>query len=191
MSPICLINSFTPRSRRDWSHPPAHGLRPFALKSVCKSKITVLELCKRRIIMRCICADFSRSNRFNRFLFCCSLSLPCFFLFLFFFFLIFCAQVLKTIRTQVNRLAGAATSIIFVAIMFCRDRHNFVATKDVFCRDKTRVCRDESMLVATKLFSQQVFVARNKSMLVATKLLSQQLFVATKQTCVTCGSSCQ
>ena len=39
-------------------------------------------------------------------------------------------------------LAGAATSIIFVATKhlsrqnICRDKHAFVATKDIFCRNK-------------------------------------------------------
>ena len=42
-------------------------------------------------------------------------------------------------------LVGAATGIIFVATKL--DKHVFVATKRVFCRDK-------SMLVATKLLSR-------------------------------------
>ena len=39
-------------------------------------------------------------------------------------------------RVGIISLAGAATSIIFVAIKGCRDKYVFVATKDVFCRDK-------------------------------------------------------
>ena len=56
-------------------------------------------------------------------------------------------------------LAGAATSIIFVA------------TKHVFCHDK-------SMLVATKLVARQNF-CRDKHIFVVTKHLSRQTFVAT------------
>ena len=34
---------------------------------------------------------------------------------------------------------------------FCRDKHTFISTKDVFCRGKTRVCRDKMfMFVETK-----------------------------------------
>ena len=51
--------------------------------------------------------------------------------------------------------ARAATSIIFVATDICHDKtfvatnkQKFVATKDVFCRDK-------HMFVATKLLSRQ------------------------------------
>ena len=61
---------------------------------------------------------------------------------------------------------------------FCCDKHVFVATKDVFCRDKhmrdAYFCRHKHVCVATK----HVFY-RDKSMLV-TKLLSRQkYFVAT------------
>ena len=45
-------------------------------------------------------------------------------------------------------MSGAATSIFFVAIIVFRDKNMFVATKHVFCHDK-------SMLDATKRFSLQ------------------------------------
>ena len=41
-------------------------------------------------------------------------------------------------------MAGAATSIIFVA-----DKHVFVATKYVFCRDKSMLVATKMILVAT------------------------------------------
>ena len=44
-----------------------------------------------------------------------------------------------------------------------RDKHTFVATKDVFCRDKSK-------LVTTKLLWQQNYVCRDKSF-VAKKLI--------------------
>ena len=95
---------------------------------------------------------------------------------------------------------GAATSIIF-----CRDKHTFVATKDVFCRDKhvfmfvafydimfvasniccDKNCCDKSMF----LLSRQAYFCRDKT-LVATNTclclshfmtcLSRQIFVVTK-----------
>ena len=61
-------------------------------------------------------------------------------------------------------LAGAATSIIFVAT-----NRSFVATKHVFCRHK-------SMLFATKLLSWQNYVCRDKPF-VATNI--KHMFVAT------------
>ena len=61
----------------------------------------------------------------------------------------------KSASGRALSLAGTATSIIFVATnIFCRDKHNFVATrqayfcrgkhtfvaaKDVFCRDKNYI----------------------------------------------------
>ena len=67
-------------------------------------------------------------------------------------------------------LAGAATSIIFVAtkVCVCRDKHNFVATKLVgtslllsrqayFCRDKRRVLsRQTDVLVVAKKYLWQL-----------------------------------
>ena len=41
---------------------------------------------------------------------------------------------------------------------FCRNKHNFVATKDVFCRDK----QDKSKLVVTKLLSRKAYFCCNK-----------------------------
>ena len=118
-------------------------------------------------------------------------------------------------RTGLLSLAGAATSIIFVATKFFWGLDNvFVATKQVFCRDK-------SMVVATKLLSKQnIFsLSRQNMSFVAIKLwkyhfcpdksfvatnmcLSRQMFVGTnvilsRQTRVcrdknyTCGSSRQ
>ena len=41
---------------------------------------------------------------------------------------------------------------------FCRDKHTFVATKDVFCRDRTRVvCRDKNDTCGS---SRQLYVYR-------------------------------
>ena len=83
-------------------------------------------------------------------------------------------------RSEGVSMSGAATSIIFVATntcltrqntsfalfccdksffsrqaYFCREKHVFVATKDVFCRDKRRVLSLQkmsvTMLVATKV----------------------------------------
>ena len=47
--------------------------------------------------------------------------------------------------------------------MFCRDKITFLATNHVFCRDK-------SMLVATKLSSQQNYVCRDKIFLLRQKI---------------------
>ena len=44
----------------------------------------------------------------------------------------------------------AATNRILSSQTFCRGKHTFVATKDVFCRDK-RVCCDKNIFVATKM----------------------------------------
>ena len=38
-----------------------------------------------------------------------------------------------------------------------RDKHTFVATKVVFCRDRHVFCRDKHVFVATKLLSRQNF----------------------------------
>ena len=67
-------------------------------------------------------------------------------------------------------LAAAATSIIFVATkdVFCREKHVFVETKMSLSR-QNYVCRDKSELVATKLcLSRQTFY-NVKNMFVATK----------------------
>ena len=76
-------------------------------------------------------------------------------------------------------LAGAAISIIFVVTevlsqqtCVCHDKHMFVTTKHVFCRNK-------SMPATTKLLSQQNYVCHDKT-IVTTKILSQHMFVRTK-----------
>ena len=107
-------------------------------------------------------------------------------------------------------VAGAATSFfVFVFIStnvlsretrVCRDKHVYITTKHVFCRDKSMLVatklHDKIMFVMTKRLSRQTFVFvstkdvsrqayfcrnkrrvcvfRNKSMLVATKALSRQ-----------------
>ena len=83
-------------------------------------------------------------------------------------------------------LAGAATSIIFVATniflsrqaYFSCDKHVFVATKHVFCRDKR-------MLVTTKVLSQQAYSCYNKRRVY--RYLSQQNICCNKND--TCGNS--
>ena len=37
----------------------------------------------------------------------------------------------------------------FVATNICRDKHTFVATKDVFCRNTPRVCHDKTFVVTS------------------------------------------
>ena len=84
-------------------------------------------------------------------------------------------------------LAGAATSIIFVATkhVFCRDKIRFVATK-LFFHDKTFV-RTNICFVATK--NKHTFVATN------TSLSRQACLCRSKHICRdkndTCGSSRQ
>ena len=76
-------------------------------------------------------------------------------------------------------LAGAATSIIFAATnILSWQNHVFVTTKDVFCRDKSRLvatkhllqffCRDKIMFAAANICCDKSFVT--------TKLLSQQAY---------------
>ena len=80
--------------------------------------------------------------------------------------------------------------------MFCRDKHVFVATKDVFCRDKsmfdaTKICRDKNIKV--------IFVATSfKHVFVATKHVfcrnyfcrdKTRVFVATKMILVAAPSN--
>ena len=81
-----------------------------------------------------------------------------------------CSYMLSfLVSTEGVPLAGAATSIIFVAIK------RFVETNMFVCRDKTRLlsrqkyaCHDKTF-VATKLcLSQQSRVCHDKSILVAT-----------------------
>ena len=55
---------------------------------------------------------------------------------------------------------------------FCRDKHVFVATKHVFCRNR-------SMLVVKKLLSQQTYFCHDKTF-VATNICHDKHFVATK-----------
>ena len=58
-------------------------------------------------------------------------------------------------------LAGAVTSIIFVATKVCRDKHVFVPTKHVFCRKKS------TSFVATKVcLSRQNYVCHDKAFVV-------------------------
>ena len=59
---------------------------------------------------------------------------------------------------------------------FCRDKQNFVATKDAFCRDKNVFvaikdvfCRDKNVFVATKICLSQQKFCRDKHTFVATK----------------------
>ena len=73
-------------------------------------------------------------------------------------------------------LAGAATSIIFVATnttkhVFCRDKSMFVTTKVCWSRQKyvgrDKTCRDKHNLVATKVYfmlclSRQILLSRQK-----------------------------
>ena len=59
---------------------------------------------------------------------------------------------------------GRSTSIIFVTTN-TRDKHVFVATKHVFCRDK-------NMLVVINFLSRQNYVSRDKDVFVVTKLSS-------------------
>ena len=101
-----------------------------------------------------------------------------------------------------------ATNTSFVTTKACLSWQNFCRDMFILLR-QTRVCRDKSMLVITKLLLQQICVCRNKSF-VATKILchdkhnfvlasillsQEKTFVATK-TCLsrqnaTCGSSRQ
>ena len=72
-------------------------------------------------------------------------------------------------------LAGAATSIIFVATKTCLSRQNtsFVATK--VCLSRQNFCRHKHVFVAT--YSRQFFLytfVGTKDAFVATKLLSRQ-----------------
>ena len=49
-----------------------------------------------------------------------------------------------------------ATNTCLSRQMFCRDKHTFVATKDVFCRNKSKF-----MFVATKVLSRQACFSRD------------------------------
>ena len=85
-----------------------------------------------------------------------------------------------TVTRQSLSLEGAARSIIFVATnvlsrrtRVCRDKHTFVRTKDVFCRDKNQ-------LVATKVLWPQNYLCRDKTNFVATNVYRDKYtFVAT------------
>ena len=94
-------------------------------------------------------------------------------------------------------LAGAATSIIFVMTKVCLLRHNFYTTnllllgQHVFVATKHVFCRDKSIFVTTKVLSQQAYSCYNKRcvllqqtcvfcdkhMFVVTKLLLQQKYL--------------
>ena len=63
--------------------------------------------------------------------------------------------------------AFVVTNMCLSGQRFCH-KHTFVATKDVFCRDK-RVCRDKSKLVMTKPLLQQAYFYHNR-----TRLMSRQ-----------------
>ena len=76
-------------------------------------------------------------------------------------------------------LAGAATSIIFVAIKrfvatnMCLSRQNtsFITTK--VCLSRQNFCRDKIMFVATiTCLSRQKYTCRDKHVFVVTKVLS-------------------
>ena len=54
------------------------------------------------------------------------------------------------------------TKLLSRQAYFCHDKHVFVETKYVFCRDK-------SMLVATKLLSRQAYFCHDKHVFVETK----------------------
>ena len=94
-----------------------------------------------------------------------------------------------------------ATNTCLSQQMFCRDKHTFVATKDVFCRDKgfvatklclsrQRFCLDKNMFVAATVLSRQghfcpdkrrdslrqTRFCRDKSF-VTTKVLSRQIYL--------------
>ena len=88
-------------------------------------------------------------------------------------------------------LAGAATSIIFVAtkIRVCRDKHNFVATKPLseqayLCRDKhvlvaTNICGGKHTFVATekRVLSRKTGVCGDKHLLVATTFVAKKSYL--------------
>ena len=105
-------------------------------------------------------------------------------------------------------MAEAGRSIIFVATNtflsrqnVCPDKHTFVATKDVFCRNKhvfvaTKVClsgqngcRDKLFFIATNICRDESFVAtkifyRDQQTDFATKLLLRQAyFCRNKRVC--------
>ena len=56
---------------------------------------------------------------------------------------------------------------------FCRDKHGFMTTEHVFCRDK-------SMLVVTKVLSRKNYVCRDKTFVATHICRDKQNFVATK-----------
>ena len=76
-------------------------------------------------------------------------------------------------------LAGAATSIIFVATkdVFCRDKHMFVATK--VCLSGQNFCREKAMFAATNICREKSFVTtkifcHNKTLVATSIRFSRQ-----------------
>ena len=73
----------------------------------------------------------------------------------------------------------------FVVTKLCHDKHVFVTTKHLFCFNKSMLvmtkakifCCDKSFVVTNIILLRQTHVWRDKSMLVMTKLLSQQNYV--------------
>ena len=87
-------------------------------------------------------------------------------------------------------LAGAATSIIFVATKVCLPRQNFCCDK-IVCRDKTFDATncDKIMFVATKRLTRQEYFCRDKTRVLSrqiricrnkSKLVAKKTFVTTK-----------
>ena len=75
-----------------------------------------------------------------------------------------------------NKIMFVVTIFFLLQQDFCHDKHTFVMTKDVFCRDKSK-------LVTTKLcMSRQIFVAT--IFLLQQKCLSWQKFCCDKHTFV-------
>ena len=83
-----------------------------------------------------------------------------------------------------------ATKICLSRQKFCRDKHTFVATEDVFCGTNTclsrqNFCRDKHILVfvvTNVCLSRQNF-CRDKIMFVATNICHNNSFVTTKVFC--------
>ena len=105
-----------------------------------------------------------------------------------------------------NKHNFVTTKLLSRQAHFCRDKHVFVATKHIFCHNKsmlvttklvtTNTCLvSRQIFVATKVWSwQKMFVSRNKSFVVAASIVLRLRL--TKRVCCrdknyTCGSSRQ